>query len=110
MNEGGSRSEKAFIVIVGAFTAILLIGYFIIPYELLAHVSGIAGVILPGFVKLYDAYKKMQPKFCIDVDGAEDITLTVPRNTARVQMKIRNVKNVVIEGNGEDVVITKGKK
>lgn len=98
--------ERIIIMTLVCFTVILLVGFWVIPNDLLAQVSGILGVSLPACVKIYQAYRKLQPRFEMDLEDVGDVVITLPRNIHRIKMKVKNAKSLTIEGAGDDIIIS----
>lgn len=102
--------ERLAVVIVVVFTIILLGGFWFIPYQTLANISGVLGVALPAFVKVYQEYRRLRPRFEIDVSDSDDIILVLPRNILRLKLSFKNVGKCVIEGAGDKIEVKKDDK
>lgn len=103
------ESNRIAAIVVISLSVILLLGFWFIPYEVLAQISGIMGVVLPTAAKAYQEFKRLAPKFELDVDGAKDITVTIPRHVGRISVKVKNCNHVTIEGAGDDISIERKK-
>ena len=103
--ENIESKERVFIVVVVCFTIILLAGFWVIPNDMLAQASGVLGVCLPAFVKLYQAFRKLQPRFDMELEDVGNVVITLPRNIQRIRLKVKNAKSLTIEGAGDEIIL-----